>query len=376
MLPDDTNGIIIDESNSLPELIFDDGDKLADNAAAPEYVVNDFLETDAHGIINGASMSFKTFWALRLAFSVCTGRDFFGHQVFNIGRVLYVCGEGKGAISRRIKALKITEGPFNGNLMRLNSPLRIDNIEDMRRLSVMIDKVKPALVIFDTFASLISVTEESSPSDVGRVLRLIKDTCRNGQTSSLIIHHFGKDGNKGARGASNFLNDPDFSLKLARIPETMLTELSCEKMKDGDHFAPVLMRAHVVELGLIRQDGTMTTSLVLKPTDEIHQEKARKTKMTANETNILAVLSEVIETDGIKPNDEIKYKFKQYFSQTEKNPKIAEFAQLKTAALDRMTTKTDNKHTKQTAFDRASKSLISQGVIVHYGGFVWRIFDD
>lgn len=124
------------------DLTWDNGDTLADEATAPIFIINDILEVDSHGILGGASMTFKTFAELRLAYSVCTGADFFGHKVFNTGKVLYVCGEGKGALSRRIKALKLTEGDFNGNLFILRESIRIDKSDDMIKLRRAIAKVQ------------------------------------------------------------------------------------------------------------------------------------------------------------------------------------------------------------------------------------------
>lgn len=195
---------------------FINGDDLAVKAKAPNYLINNILETDAHGILGGSSMSFKTFVAIRLAHSICTGKPFMGREVFYSGKVLMACGEGQGAFSRRIKAVKMVDGDFNNNLMVLNEPVRIDNKADMARFKQAIKEFNPALVIFDTFASLVSDTDENSPSDTGRTLRLIKETCRNNHTSSLIIHHHGKDSSRGLRGASNFTNDVDYTFSLER----------------------------------------------------------------------------------------------------------------------------------------------------------------
>ena len=41
---------------------------MADNATAPEYLINDILETDSHGVLAGASQAFKTFADLRMVF--------------------------------------------------------------------------------------------------------------------------------------------------------------------------------------------------------------------------------------------------------------------------------------------------------------------
>ena len=254
----------VTDVTSVTGLTWSCADTLADNAKAPSYLINNILETDSHGMLAGDSMAFKTFVDLRMAYSVCTGVDFFGHEVFETGKVLYICGEGKGALSRRIKALKIVESDFKGNLMILDNNIRIDDSVNMAALRAAILIIDPILVIFDTFGSLIGNTDENSNSDVGKVLNLIKETCRNKNTCSLTIHHFGKDATKGMRGAIAFKANVDFEMSLEREKETMITTLSSIKMKDGEGFKPLTMQAHIVDLGLIRQDGTSSTSLVIK----------------------------------------------------------------------------------------------------------------
>ena len=87
-------------------------DDMADTAQAPVYLINNIIEARTHGLIAGSSQSFKSFCVLKMAHSICTGHDFFNHDIFMTGKVLYICGEGIGALGRRIKALKIVEGGF------------------------------------------------------------------------------------------------------------------------------------------------------------------------------------------------------------------------------------------------------------------------
>jgi len=240
------------------------GDVLADEAKAPEFLINNIIETNSHGIISGSSQAFKTFLVVKLAHSVCTGIDFFGHDVFETGKVLYICGEGKGALARRIKALKIVEGGFSNNLFILNQPIGIDNIACMQWLKEAVEEIKPMLVIADTFSSLATSTNENDNSEVARTLRLINDSCTGNKTCSLVVHHYGKDAARGVRGAYAFQGNVDYSMTMERIEGTMKTKLVSNKMKDSELFDEMNLEAHVVDLGMLRQDGQQSTSLILK----------------------------------------------------------------------------------------------------------------
>jgi len=263
-------------------------DKMADNATAPVYLINKIIEADSHGLLAGGSMAFKTFVDLRLAYSICTGVDFFGHQVFNQGKVLYICGEGKGALSRRMKALKIVEGDFLGNLLVLEQHMTIDNAVSMAELMLEVQRLSPVFVIFDTFSSLVSGIDENSNSEVARALKLIKETCAG--SSSLIVHHYGKDATRGSRGAGAFKANVDFELSLVREPDTMNTVLSCVKMKDGELFSDINLTAHIVDLGLVGQDGHNSCSLVLK---------SNIMALSDQESKCLQALKDAIILDGV-----------------------------------------------------------------------------
>ncbi len=304
---DDGSVVITDVKRTLK---FSCGDYLAINAKAPDFLINNVLETDSHGILGGASMAFKTFADLRIVYSICTGADFMGHPVYKTGKVLYICGEGKGALARRLKALRIAESDFNGNLLVLDDNISIDNKDDMDGLKSAIKEIKPVLVVFDTFASLVNETDENAPCQVAKALRLIKETCRNGQTSSLIIHHYGKDATKGMRGASNFINDMDFAIEMTRNTDSMTTTMSCKKMKDGEDFQDICMEAVVVELGLFRQDGKVTTSLVMKKSDYVSSDKSKGKPLDVTSQNILSAIYTAIEKSGEAPPQSIIQRFK------------------------------------------------------------------
>ena len=349
-------------------LEFFNGDDLADNAPAPDFLINDILETDSHGILVAMSQAFKTFLALMIAHCLCTGNSFMGYEVFTTGKVLYICGEGKGALSRRIKALKIVLGGFNNNLMVLHSRIGIDDSDDMLlRLKPLLEEHQPLFVIFDTYSSLATDTDENSNTDVAKVLKLIRETCTNGITSSMIVHHNGKDAGKGARGASAFRNNTDFELSMKRKDDSMSTILHCEKMKDGDLFPDIHMTAHVVELGLIRQDGKETTSLVLKQSDESEKPKAttKAKELTPKQQNILSEITRVINQHGFLPNSQL---VKERFPDSSHNApkKVLDDTTLRHWVYKTITTKNPTK-----SFDDYLASLLAAEEVCFYDGFYW-----
>ncbi|MDO9267657.1 MAG: AAA family ATPase [Methylobacter sp.] len=365
----DSSQTIGAKPDSSTPLTWNNGDDLAINAKAPDFMVNDIFESDSHGILFGDSMTYKTFLALMLAYSICTGHNFFKHQVFSTGKVLYICGEGKSALSRRLLAIRLTFGDFQGNLFVLHDCISIDNGIDMIRLKNAVNEIKPALVIVDTFSSLVSNTDENSNSDVSGVLRSVRDTCSNGSTSSLIIHHKGKDSASGMRGASAFKGNIDFAFEATRNGDSMITTLNCKKMKDGEDFDPINMKAEVVELtGLARQDGKVSTSLVLRSTDEKPKTGKTGDSLDKLDTDILASLSKAIDEKGFSPTQEII----DYFSNNPQNcPKnIVELDDFRPFAYPLLTVAEDS---KRTTLKRRIDKLIKLNKCMFYSDYLWTI---
>lgn len=266
--------------------------ELASSAKAPIYLIDNILESQTHGILAGSSQAFKSFCVLKMAHSICTGKDFFGHTVYKTGRVLYICGEGMGALGRRIKAINIVDGDIGDNLIVKRTPMAIDHIGEMDWLRRQIIEFDPLLAIFDTFSSLATSTEENTNEAVARALRMVQDACSHNDTSSIIVHHYGKDSERGARGASAFKANVDFELSMKRDNNfPMTTILGSEKSKDGEGFEDIIIKAHVVDIGLTRQNGTKATSLVLKQSGALLGTRQQKA---------LDIIKRLILKDGIE----------------------------------------------------------------------------
>ena len=353
---------------------FIDGDDMALTAKAPVYLIKGILEQDSHGVMFGASMSYKTFVALSMAHSICTGKPFMGRKVRKTGVVLYVCGEGDGAMKRRIKAQVIKKGGFNGNFKMLEGNISIDSADDMARLEQTIRKIKPVLVIFDTFASLVGNTNENDNGAVGAVLKLIKETCRTDfGTSSMIVHHTGKDDSKGMRGASAFKNNVDFSIELKRAND-FCTTMSCEKMKDGENFKDIHMVATVVELGIKNDDEDdldPITSVVMMQVDNVKTKDNKS--LNSEERKVLDVLTNLLNSDdAMTPSKSVI----DLFPNSPQNaPKkvitVRTWLENSNEVITVSSEPEKEKQAKRVKFDRVRKKLHDSNCIGVHGDVVW-----
>lgn len=353
--------------SEIEGLIWSNGDDLAKTAVAPKFLINDIINTDAHGILYANSGAYKTFMTLAMAHSICTGLPFMGkYEVFTTGKVLYICGEGKGSISRRIKAAQIAVSDFNDNLMILESRINIDNIAHMVQLQALIEKERPVFVIFDTFSSLTAGTDENSNTEVAHTLKMINDACSNGTTSSMIIHHTGKNAAAGSRGASAFKNNTDFEFSMIRAIDAKETTLTCKKMKDGDDFEEIVASAHVVELGIIKQDGRMATSLILKPCTHDFTSEPKEQGLTKRQYDILTELHNAMDCYGEPPNLPLV----TFFEQNDMSVpiEVVHVDPWRELAYKKIG---QNQNANKTAFRDARLKLESLGKVGTHDGFYW-----
>ena len=347
------------------------GNDLARNAKAPVYLIDGIIEQDAHGIVYGASMSFKSFAVLEMAHCIANGRDFMGHKVKQTGAVIYVCGEGAGGIGRRLKAQVITNGEFKNDFHLLNESIDIGSVDDMAELKLLIEQIKPTLVIFDTFASLVCGVNENDNGAVGAVLNLIRDTCRNEfGTSSMIIHHTGKDDAKGSRGAYAFKANVDFEIELKKNND-FVTVMHCEKMKDGEHFQDIHMVRTVVDLGIYDDDFKESTSLILKRTDAAKADN--KKALDSEERKVLEVLTKLMTSDdAMTPSKSVIDLFPD---NPEKAPKkvitVRTWLENSNEVITVTSEPEKEKEAKRSRFNRTRTKLDKNGFIGVHGDVVW-----
>ena len=260
----------------------------------PQFLVEDVIETPCTGMLFGPSGGGKSFFALDLIFHVACGKKWLGKAVKQ-GPVFYVCGEGRHAIPRRLKAWEThhkTNLPYNSFLM---SSARIDfSPESVRDMVMEIDHLEtvtgpPAIIVIDTMArALPGDADENSSKDVGSFI----DECDRLQQKYncvvLIVHHTGHadSASKRARGSS--------AIKGAMDVEILITKdrtVEWTKTKDMEPHLPIKFELLPVQYGDGKRDG----SCVLKYDMDYSHKK--ESKYTANRKTAVKTLYEAVQSD-------------------------------------------------------------------------------
>lgn len=295
------------------DLEFDD---LTDEAAVPEQVTPSryhYISADEYvnqpplgylikGLIPRVEMVMlfgppqggKSFLALDMAAHIALGTPWRGHRVKR-GRVCYIAAEGAGGLVNRIAAYKSYHGVDSLDVFVLPASPNFMNAMDIKELITATVALAPSLIVIDTWAQSTAGGNENSGEDMGKALAQAKKLHRATKATCLIVHHSGKDAERGARGWSGLLGAADAMLEIRRNGDDRV--MTNTKQKDGTEGQEYGFKLNVVHLGE-DADGDPITSCVVLESAVTRAE----VNMGKNEKLILKALEDSRGLDGEWPD--------------------------------------------------------------------------
>lgn len=234
-----------------------------------DYLVKGLIPAGALCSIYGPGGSFKSFLAVSLACHIASGTSWGGRRV-NQGAVLFIAGEGGTGVSRRIRAweLSVNDEMALDNLFRVDCPIfpaapgSIEQVilatQDIKNMTGM----PVRLIILDTLARCFGNSDENTARDMGAFIQGCDAIRYHTRAAMMIVHHSGKDQERGARGSSAFQAALDAEFNVRREGRRNAITLSCTKMKDAE--MPEVTAYDLEEVVIYTDsDGEPVTSLVL-----------------------------------------------------------------------------------------------------------------
>lgn len=228
-------------ARSLTLMTFDEAADSALDASA-EPLVDDLLDVGAMSVFYGASNARKTFLVLDLAFAVATGRPWDGRETKKSG-VLYLALEGGGGIRKRFAALKRKYPDADASRMMLASEsIDLCNSKDDYKAVIEAANSIPGgcgLIVIDTLSRAMAGGDENSPVDMGRFIAITGHIRAATGAHVLVIHHSGKDRERGARGHSNLKGAVDTEIEIAVVGDAVgVSVITDQKQRDRVKQAP------------------------------------------------------------------------------------------------------------------------------------------
>jgi hypothetical protein len=243
--------------------------EFADDVQLPtksQYLIKHLLGRGDMAAIYGLPAVGKSFIALHVAACIALGRPFAGRRTRAMP-VLYVGLEGEAGIRRRMLGLHKSMGAFGKMLARMRIPALLsegdagnagelllrDAIAYLREAAAQ----DVGLVVIDTVWRAMAGGDENSARDMGAFVARLKRIQDATGVAILLVHHSGKDVDRGMRGSSSLLGALDLLLKVGDDKV-----IAVEKNKDGPDGAQISFKLRGVDLGLDDEGDPINTCIV------------------------------------------------------------------------------------------------------------------
>jgi hypothetical protein len=168
----------------------------------PRPLIDTWLDLDTIAVLYGPSGAGKSFLALDYALSVATGSWWMRNAVVQ-GPVVYVAAEGASGIGIRVSAWQRSRNtPLVGEVHWVTIPVNLMQADWTAAFIAFVQEIQPVFVIFDTLARSMVGGDENTAQDTGIVVDNAEKVRRACGACVLIVHHSGKEVERGARGSS------------------------------------------------------------------------------------------------------------------------------------------------------------------------------
>ena len=267
-----------------------------------DWLIHRYIEADTLAVLYGAPGRGKSFLALDMSCCIAKGLPFHG-QAVRRGAVFYIAGEGHNGIARRLRAWVRNNGTEMPEYLFISdAPTDLSDARSVWEITEAMHQlatrhgVTPTLIVIDTMARNFA-GDENSAMDVGSFVRNADHLRRQWGATVLIVHHSGKDGDKGARGSSALKGAVDAEYEVTRSTDDGLIRLTARKMKDADTPPPLAFEL----VGVVVPDttGALVESAALQQAEYSTPVTYQKPR-GPNQQKVLMVLDSMLEEEAVR----------------------------------------------------------------------------
>ena len=235
-------------------------------APPARWLIKHVLQEDPGGVavIYGASGSGKSFITLDMAAAILQGLPWRGRKTQQ-GAVIYVCAEGAGGFRNRLRAYEQQHNVTLPIGIIENAPNMLEASHVKLMLAAIAAFGPAVLIIFDTLAQVTPGGDENASATMTMAVNNCRSVAKAAGATCMLVHHSGKDIEKGARGHSSLKAAVDTELCVQRAEEGPARAVKVTKQKelyDGEEFG---FELDVIVLGQ-DADGDDISSCVVRHT--------------------------------------------------------------------------------------------------------------
>lgn len=231
----------------------------------PTWLVDGVITAGGLSVLWGRSGTYKSFVALDWALTIATEECLWQGREVKHGLVVYVAAEGAHGLAKRAVGWRHWKGVQHiPSKIRLLPHSIVLNSEDAEQLVLAIKALgdTPVLVVLDTLARTFGSGDENKTADMNGYVNAADRLRTETGAHVLIIHHAGKDEEKGERGNLALRGAADTVINVTREGKSvrLINEAPKGKQKDSEEFPTIHLR---VETHLFKHRDEDQTTLVL-----------------------------------------------------------------------------------------------------------------
>lgn len=192
-------------------------------AKSNPYLVKGLVDRGTLVVRYGPANSGKTALEIDMAMHVATGRPYDGRAV-NSGLVIYLAAEGGRGVRNRLKAwLKANKADNPGKIPFFLILGQVDLLNGKKGADLLISAIREAeqqcgqpcvYLVIDTLSRALAGGDENSSKDMGLLVKNVDAIRQIVGCTITLIHHTGKDRDRGARGHSLLLGAVDTEMEV------------------------------------------------------------------------------------------------------------------------------------------------------------------
>ena len=225
-----------------------------------KYLIEDWITEDSVITVWGKSQSLKSFLLLEMSLCMTHGMPWHGKRTAQ-GAVAYIAAEGARSIGKRVRGWKLHNRIMHATSPFVTIPTKV-NILILEEVEALIEQLqeierehgfKFMIVNIDTLAKCMVGGDENHARDMGIAVShcdLIRE--RMG-CSVIIVHHSGKDLDRGMRGSYALEGGITTMLFVERNRAENIITVEMQKQKDDDD--DLILRLKAVKVNLPLREG-------------------------------------------------------------------------------------------------------------------------
>ena len=287
------------------------------------WVVENWIEAGTLAVLVGPEGSFKSFLAIDWCMAIATGRDWHDSRVKE-GRVLYIAGEGRKGVIRRMRGWCDYYKVVPDDLFLGQSPIQLLDPKDADRIA---DLGEFQFIVIDTLARNFGPGSENDQKDMSLAIRTADHIRESTGATVLIVHHTPLEGREEGklrpRGSSALAGGADSIFTCQYDKASKVVTVNSIKQKDAANPETRFLSFEVVDLGDKDNFENEITTVVLcethmrpvsrKPLGKNQKQLIRELQKMANGSpDLLLAIREVTESMSI-PSRSGRLKLEEWF---------------------------------------------------------------